>query len=161
MMITGNVAPDKPLLECILLLDDDLDDRELFFDAAKSVHSDINVFLLKNWEELFEKSYLSMGTPEAIFLDLNMPRKNGNECLRLIRKDPQLNSIPVIIYSTTINPADVDDTFEHGAVFFLRKFNSYDSMIALFEKLIRKKIVLEKPSDKQQFILNNLLSSKI
>lgn len=147
------------MLECILLLDDDLDDRELFYDAVKSVHADTKVILLKNWEELFEKSYLQQGKPEVIFLDLNMPRKNGNECLRLIMKDPQLFNIPVIIYSTTINPADVEDTFENGAVFFLRKFTSYDSMVKLFDKLIKGKITLEKPANRQQFILNYLPGS--
>jgi CheY-like chemotaxis protein len=154
--MTGIGESDKSLLECILLLDDDQDDRELFYDAVKSVHADTKVILLKNWEELFEKSFLQHGTPQVIFLDLNMPRKNGNECLRMIRKDPQLNNIPVIIYSTTINPADVGDTFENGAVFFLRKFTSYDTMVNMFDKLIKGKITLAKPADQQKFILNNL-----
>ncbi len=155
--MTVIAGPDKPLLDCILLLDDDLDDRELFFDAAKSVHSAINVVLLKNWEELFEKSYLTEATPEAIFLDLNMPKKNGNECLRLIRKDPQLNNIPVIIYSTTVNPTDVNDTFEHGAVLFVRKFNSYEQMILLMSKIVKKEIELKRPPDKNAYVVNTNL----
>jgi CheY-like chemotaxis protein len=153
--MTGIERSDKSMLECVLLLDDDLDDRELFFDAVKSVHADIKVILLKSCEELFEKSYLELGKPEVIFLDLNMPRKNGNECLRLIRKDVQLSNIPVIIYTTTINPADVEDTFENGAVFFLRKFTSYDMMIKLFDMIIRKKILLEKPISQQEFMLDH------
>jgi hypothetical protein len=74
--------------------------------------------------------------------------------LRLIRKDAQLSNIPVIMYNTTINPAVVGDTFENGAVFFLKKFTYYDSMVKLFDELIKGKIASEKPADQQQFMLN-------
>jgi DNA-binding NarL/FixJ family response regulator len=150
--MTGIERSDRSLIKCILLLDDDLDDRELFYDAVKAIHADTKVILLKNWEELFEKSYLRQGEPEVIFLDLNMPRKIGNECLKLIALDDQLKNIPVVIYSTTVNPADVDDTFEHGAVLFVRKFNSYEQMLSFMSKLIQREIKLVRPVDLKAFV---------
>ena len=151
--MTNDPGIGNSMMNCILLLDDDQDDRDLFYEVVKMVNEDIKIFLLKDWEELFEKSFLSEAKPDAIFLDLNMPRKNGNECLRSIKQDPQLRDIPVIIYSTTINPNDLDVTFKEGAHFFLRKFNSYETMTLIMEKLIRNEIPMIKPVDKKQFVL--------
>ena len=56
--------------------------------------------------------------PDFIFLDLNMPRVNGRQCLIQLKKDTKLASIPVIIYSTSKLDADRQETKELGSVFF-------------------------------------------
>src|SRR3954470_20640516 len=98
----------------IILADDDADDRELFREALNETHKTMFktakdglslMQLLKDGKEL----------PDAIFLDLNMPRMNGHECLKEIKKDKHLRKIPVLIYSTSKSPEYIQETYENGA----------------------------------------------
>ena len=59
--------------------------------------------------------------PDIIFLDLNMPRKNGRVCLNEIRQEPRFDSISVAIYSTSDNEQDIEDTFIAGANIYIVK----------------------------------------
>jgi CheY-like chemotaxis protein len=111
----------------IILADDDEDDRELFEEALSDIHPNAVLTTAKDGEELmfFLKNYHK---PDLVFLDLNMPRKNGKECLQEIKKNHELQKVPVIIYSTSVNPADIEDTFSLGAILFFKKPNSFEQL---------------------------------
>ncbi len=81
--------------------------------------------------------------PYAIFLDLNMPRKNGFECLSEIRKTPKLKDIMVVIFSTSADKNAIETTYALGANYYIRKPRSF--------KLLKKAIetVLLFSSDQQ------------
>ncbi|MCW3086176.1 MAG: response regulator receiver protein [Bacteroidetes bacterium] len=109
-------------LKIVLIVDDDEDDRSLFYDAVKEVDSTIACISANDGEEALEllknkKTVL----PDFIFLDLNMPRVNGKQCLIEIKKMPGLNNIPVVIYSTTKRAEDVEEMKKLGASQFLTK----------------------------------------
>jgi CheY-like chemotaxis protein len=124
----------------ILLVDDDEDDREMFFEAIGEISSNIKCITAEDGEKalayLFENESL---LPDLIFLDLNMPRMNGKQCLAEIKKTDSLKHIPVIIYSTTKREEDVEETRKMGAVYFLTKptlFNEITgALLTVFSKI--------------------------
>lgn len=91
----------------ILAVDDDVDDLELFCDAVREVDPSIKLISACNGEEAL--NFLQRETiafPDFVFLDINMPRLNGRDCLRAIRNDKSTRHLPVIIYSTSLSEAD-------------------------------------------------------
>ena len=105
----------------ILIIDDDADDVELFRDAVKEIDNKIVCMGATNGEEGFLMLKSGGLRPDYIFLDLNMPRLNGIQCLELIKNEPFLRAIPVIIYTTSKLAADIDKTREMGASYFISK----------------------------------------
>src|SRR5687767_14662538 len=108
----------------ILLADDDTDDRFFFDKALKLAAIPSNLTTVENGEKLM--TFLNSNTdklPDALFLDLNMPRKNGSECLREIKKDERMRGLPVIIYSTSLHPEIADLLYRDGAYYYIKKSN--------------------------------------
>jgi len=105
-----------------LLIDDDLDDQEIFKLALQDVNDKVS-FLTAN-DGAAGLQLLSTPenlTPHYIFLDLNMPRMGGKDCLTAIRNMPHLSETPVIIYSTSSDPRDVTETKSLGASDYIVK----------------------------------------
>lgn len=110
----------------IMLADDDEDDRLFFkeaFDEVKVEHS-ITTFI-DGVQLMNHLMQAENPLPDIIFLDLNMPRKSGIECLREIRADNRLKEITVAIYSTSSSEQDIEDTFVSGANVYIRKPNDF------------------------------------
>lgn len=120
----------------IVLVDDDSDDRELFFEAVSFVSPTAKVEMKRDGEELMEYLTTCSILPDVIFLDLNMPRKNGKECLFEIMGNKNLCKIPVIVYTTSLNPIDIEETFNQGASRFFRKPNSFEELKDLLHNLL-------------------------
>ena len=113
----------------VLLADDDMDDRMLFSDAISDLKLPVDLQLVKDGAELMDYLLTSaMIMPEILFLDLNMPRKNGFECLAEIKNHPILKEIFIIIYSTTESEKEIDDVFEQQANLFIKKPNSFTEL---------------------------------
>src|SRR5258705_11979617 len=86
----------------ILLAEDDEDDRELFKAALKEVKPEVKVEMVDDGQKLM--SYLTStdeAHPDIIFLDINMPCKDGIQCLKEIRGNKKLDDVPVIMFSTS------------------------------------------------------------
>lgn len=79
--------------------------------------------------------------PDVIFLDLNMPRKNGFECLKEIRQTAKLREIPVIIFSTSDNAQAIDKTYSLGANFYMQKPRSFALLKKAIETVLSKDLV--------------------
>lgn len=120
----------------IFLVDDDHDDCELFGEALHEFAPGIKLSCLTNNEKLI--SSLQEANPQLIFLDVNMPKKNGYECLEEIKRTPGLAQIPVIMYSNTGRPADIDNAYRNGATLFLRKPASYKGLILSLKEIVEK-----------------------
>ncbi len=106
----------------ILLADDDKDDSFFFEEALKSLQMPYKLVTVKDGEKLM--AYLSdhiATLPDLLFLDLNMPRKNGAECLSLIKHNKKLLPLPIIIYSTSLNKDVVDLFYQNGAHYYMHK----------------------------------------
>jgi CheY-like chemotaxis protein len=120
----------------ILLVDDDLDDRELFVEAFSFIHEKSQVSTLEGSDRLIEYLKNLPVLPDFIFLDLNMPRKGGKECLKEIQQHEELRPIKVAIYSTSLNPRDVAETYLNGAFCFIQKPSSFSDLKHLLQKVI-------------------------
>jgi DNA-binding response OmpR family regulator len=105
----------------IMLIDDDADDRALFLDAMNEVDCDMKCITAEDGEVALKMLRDESVAPDFIFLDLNMPRINGKQCLAEIMRIDHLRKVPVIMYSTTRRSEDVEETKKLGAVHFLTK----------------------------------------
>jgi CheY-like chemotaxis protein len=130
------------------LVDDDTDDLEIFAMAVAETGQSItcmtandgfDALRLLNQDETF--------IPDFIFLDLNMPRMSGKQCLVEIKKIKRLMHIPVVIYSTSARQRDIDDTLKLGAAHFFTKPPSIPALTkALSGLLARHEILATKTS---------------
>lgn len=118
----------------ILLCDDDDDDRYLFQKALKKHDPSARLSLVCDGEELMETLKKARDLPDIIFLDLNMPRKNGFECLEEIKKNVLLKNIPVIIMSTTCQEEAILKAYEAGANLFITKPVTFPELEVLIER---------------------------
>jgi CheY-like chemotaxis protein len=128
--VVSIVRANKPII--VFLADDDSDDRAMFEEVITEIDSSIQLTCAEDGRVLLQllesrKSPL----PHLIFLDLNMPNKNGKECLDEIRKSERLKNIPIVIYSTSSSPKDIDETFEKGANLYVRKPSSFNELRAI------------------------------
>ena len=106
----------------LLIIDDDIDDQELFTEAIGELNGDFSCDCASNGEEGLDRlNDTSLPLPHLIFLDLNMPMKNGSECLSFIKKNEKLKKLPVIIYSTSLHVEIADLLYKNGAHYYIRK----------------------------------------
>jgi CheY-like chemotaxis protein len=118
----------------LLFVDDDSDESYLFNEALE--HSGLNIELsrAKDGNDLIE--YLkNESLPDMVFIDLNMPYKDGLEALIEIRKDEKFNKLPLVIYSTTKNNSHIDSSYKNGASLFVVKPNTFDGMVEIVKKV--------------------------
>lgn len=113
-----------PEPKTIFLADDDADDCFLFEEALREICTRSTLNTANDGIELMEL-LKNQPYPDLIFLDLNMPRKNGFECLSEIRGKEEFDHIPIVIFSTTAQPETVTQVYEHGANYFVCKPNTY------------------------------------
>lgn len=98
----------------IFYAEDDHVEVMLFCEALNTIDKAIKCITAANGEDaltMLEK----IETPSYIFLDLNMPKLNGIECLRRLKQHPRLKFVPVIIYSSLVNEKDLADLSKLGA----------------------------------------------
>ena len=114
----------------ILMADDDADDRFLVKSAFEDNNITNPVIFFEDGEQLIE--HLSdedeKDNPLLILLDLNMPKKDGREVLKMIRMEASWYAIPVIIFSTSNSPDDVNFAYKNGANCYIIKPSSYEGL---------------------------------
>ena len=132
-METTNTRPLR-----VLLADDDEDDRTFFRDALNELEIKTSLLTVTDGIEL---TRLLVQNPEplthVVFLDLNMPGKTGKDCLREIRTLSHMKHTPVIIFSTSANPRDIEETFLNGASLYIQKPSGFSLMVNLLDKVLR------------------------
>jgi len=149
-MTAGNVLN-------ILMADDDLDDCHFFALALKTIAIPTKLVTLHDGEQLM--NYLVKNkpkTPNILFLDINMPRKNGFECLQEIKNNKDLNNFPVVMYSTSLKDTMVDMLFQEGAHYYLRKCDYSDLVKHLRHILTMLQDNNLKSPSQSSFVLNDI-----
>jgi CheY-like chemotaxis protein len=110
----------------ILLADDDDADCLLFKEALEELPVSAMLTIVHDGEQLIEEiSKKGNELPDVLFLDLNMPRKNGFASLELIKRSNELQDLPVVIYSTSSNEEMVKNVFRNAAHYYICKPNDF------------------------------------
>ncbi|OXA93156.1 response regulator [Flavobacterium hercynium] len=114
----------------LLLADDDEDDCDFFKEALDELHLPISLVTVNDGVQLMDFLFecSAKNLPDVLFLDLNMPRKNGFECLTEIKKIDKLQHLPVIVFSTSLDMNIVDLMYEKGAVYYIRKPGDFSKL---------------------------------
>ncbi|CAN5337845.1 hypothetical protein BH09BAC1_BH09BAC1_00510 [soil metagenome] len=120
----------------ILLADDDEDDRMFFKQALSQSKTNIHLDEVEDGQQLTEyiAKIESPPPPDVIFLDINMPYKNGKECLQVIRANKKFISVPIIMFSTSTRLKDIEDTFADGANMYVPKSVFYKHDFSFLDK---------------------------
>lgn len=154
MESTKDYTPIRRKLNLILAEDDD-DDRLLFEEALDELPVTVELTIFNNGDELM-KWLTDDGNklPDALYLDLNMPRKNGFAALGEIKRNSQLQDLPVIIFSTSSNREMIKQVFKDAAHYYIRKPANFWEL----KKLIHKSLKLVEEGDialpgKESFML--------
>ena len=107
----------------ILLVDDDPEDRDIIMEAMEEAHAFQLFRYAENGEQAIAKlkDINPQQLPALIVLDLNMPKMNGTQTLRKLKSDDRFKNIPVIIYSTSINPLEMEKCMQLGAHSYVTK----------------------------------------
>jgi len=117
----------------IFYTDDDQDDLDFFKDVISSLGWSIEVVTQDKPDKLLVDLENPPPTPQIIFLDVNMPGKNGFDLLREIRNHKDFHDIPVVMFSTSTDEGYIAKSHNLGANFYLPKLSSFDE----FKKSIK------------------------
>lgn len=115
----------------IIIVEDDMDDKEIMEDALKELHVSNKLIWFKNCDDAWQYLKTTTDQPFVIFSDVNLPRQNGIEFKRQIDNDQQLRrkSIPFIFYSTAVNQQIVNEAYTQMTVQgFFQKSNGFEEM---------------------------------
>jgi CheY-like chemotaxis protein len=121
----------------ITLADDDEDDRLFFTDAFSELKINTKVNTFNDGVELMD--YLTNTEsvlPNILFLDLNMPRKNGVECLLEIKQNERFNDIAIAIYSTSSSEEHIEETFVNGANIYIKKPSDFSTLKKILSEVV-------------------------
>ena len=121
----------------LFLAEDDSDDMELFIDIITGISPDIQISVAKNGIELMRLLESEKQLPDFIFLDLNMPLKNGIECLQEIKKSAKWKHIETVILTTSCNPEQKNELYNLGADLCLQKPNSFSTFKNILSKCLQ------------------------
>jgi CheY-like chemotaxis protein len=139
----------------VLLADDDSDDRYFFEIILRAFPNPTQLATVEDGEKLM--TYLTENSsrlPDVLFLDVNMPKKNGSECLSEIKNNTQLKNLPVIMYSTSVHKDAADVLYDQGAHYYFRKTSVLEIQSILHQVLaLLLENNFERPT-REKFVLN-------
>lgn len=124
----------------ILLVDDNPADLELMRDALAGKGRVLRVACVQDGEEALKALHRDGNTngcrrPDLVVLDLNLPRKDGRAVLAEIKSDPELRKIPVVIFTTSQAPHDIEHSYLLGANCFVTKPGNLHDFLAVVDRL--------------------------
>lgn len=139
----------------ILLADDDVDDCKLFKEALEALPKTTALTTVHDGDELM--SYLTENTeqlPHVLFLDINMPRKNGFECLSEIKNNKELKDLPVVMYSTSGSKNEINILFNTGADVYIHKPSNFAQLVQVIHHALPIAVENFFSNGKIKYILN-------
>lgn len=123
----------------LLLADDDADDCLFFKDVLEELAINASLQTVSDGVELMHYlSHADSSLPQVLFLDLNMPRKDGVECLTEIRNNERLQQLTVIIFSTSLNMEVASMLYETGASYYIQKPGEFSRLKEVIGKVLAR-----------------------
>ena len=121
----------------ILLADDDMDDCNFFKKALQTVPLLTQLTTVPDGEQLMKYLFEnSEHLPHVLFLDINMPRKNGFECLSEIKQNEKLKHLPVVMFSTSNSQDNISILFKTGADLYIRKPSNFTELVQIIHNAL-------------------------
>jgi DNA-binding response OmpR family regulator len=117
----------------ILLAEDDNDDVLIFELAMKEMDFPNAMRRAENGDVLFV--LLKDKIPYILFLDINMPCKDGMACIVEIRKNRDYDNLPVIMYSSNLSNKIIEESFRSGANLYMTKTNTFNDLVTKLRKV--------------------------
>jgi CheY-like chemotaxis protein len=118
----------------VIVAEDDPDDQFLIQEALKETGLRAQVTCVEDGEALLER--LRHGDrPDLILLDLNMPRMDGRQTLRVLKQEPEFQNIPVFVFTTSTFREDIDYSYGNGAASFITKPSSFPDLVETIHSL--------------------------
>ncbi len=143
----------KPIY--ILYADDDTDDCHLFKEALKALPIHTRIDTVKDGGELMD--FLSNNNaqlPNVLFLDINMPCKNGFECLTEIKQNEKLKDIPVVMFSTSNSREKISVLFKSGANVYVHKPSNFSQLVQVINHALPLAVENIYSNNALKYILN-------
>ena len=122
-----NVEVTKTPIKNILLIDDDIDDCTIFESALKEISSIIKFASLNACKDIL--LYLDDCSTDLIFLDINLPKVDGFNCLKELQNSAKHCRIPIVMYSSSNNPKEINAAYGFGASLYFKKPTGYNDMV--------------------------------
>lgn len=139
----------------LLLADDDEDDCAFFKEALDELLLSVSLVTVNDGVQLMD--FLSDNPlkrlPDILFLDLNMPRKSGFECLAEIKEIDKLKHLPVIVFSTSLDMNIVDLMYEKGATHYIQKPGEFSKL----KKVIANALAISSENHFKQPVRNHFI----
>jgi CheY-like chemotaxis protein len=126
----------------IYYADDDPDDRFLFQEVLNEIDLSLQLTLTDSGCALLDTLRATPTLPDVIFLDWNMPIKNGFQCLQEIKQHPTLKDIPVVMISTSSENSVGHATLEGGAFRYIQKPVYFTQLKTLIHECLQNIVAL-------------------
>ena len=116
-------------------MEDDADDIALFRQALGEADFDSVLHVARDGEEAMAFLHGADPVPDLIILDLNLPRMNGHEVLRRVKRDPQLRRLPVVVLTTSNSEKDVNDAYAEYVNVYIQKPPEFERLVEVVRQL--------------------------
>jgi CheY-like chemotaxis protein len=138
----------------ILLVDDDQEDRQAFTEALKKLELISHMSHARDSKELFE--HLDRDPDfNLVLMDINMPLKNGKQCLKEMKANERFKHIPVIIYTVSVSEQDIHESFEGGAHYYIVKPYAQSNFLLTLQTVFNLDWKETQPiPEKEDFVIN-------
>jgi len=121
----------------VILADDDEDDCLLFEEALKDIPLPTQLSIVHTGNQLMTRlAKKNAGIPDVIFLDLNMPGKNGFATLKEIKLNSKLENLPVFIFSTAFDQDMINLVYRDAAHYYIRKPNEFSQLVQVIQQAL-------------------------
>ncbi len=129
----------------ILIVEDNLAHLKITQYILKRNGVPAKYFIVRDGQEVLDYLYRKNGftdiekypLPDLILLDLNLPKRDGREVLKLIKEDPNLEAIPIVIVSTSDREEDINYSYRLGVVGYISKSIGFDKLSAELGSIIK------------------------
>ena len=124
---------------CVVLVEDDTDDQELFMEVMERISPNPNIRMLCDGDELItllDAIVEEQRLPTLIVLDYNLIRQGGEATLAQLKKSPRYHPIPVVVYSTSMTAKKEQDLLDLGAKFCRKKPTTMEGINHLISELM-------------------------
>jgi CheY-like chemotaxis protein len=122
------------MIRTVVFAEDDEDDQLYFREVFREINADIQIVFVRDGNQLLQ--LLRNFLPDILFLDLEMPYKNGLQCLVELRENSSYSGLPIVVFSSTMRPANIQTAYEMGAHLFLHKSSRYSEYSDCLKKIL-------------------------